>query len=72
LLIFSCFVRNVTEVNQTVVIAKFITEKWASTVVMMTPLKANHIIPQHVLLCQNHQHQYSVQEEHKKEADAKK
>jgi hypothetical protein len=39
---------------------------------MMTPLKANHIIPQHVLLCQNHQHQYSVQEEHKKEADAKK
>jgi hypothetical protein len=43
---FSCYVRNVTEVNQTVVFVKFITEKWESIVAMMMPLKANHIPPQ--------------------------
>lgn len=70
--IFSCYVRNVTEVNQTVVIVKFITKKWASIVAMMTPLKANHITQLFDLLHQNHRHQHNAQEEHKKGPDAKK
>lgn len=69
---FSYCVKNVTVVNQTVVIVKFITKEWASIVAMMTPLKANHITQLFDLLHQNHRHQHNVQEEHKKGPDAKK
>jgi hypothetical protein len=69
---FNCYVRNVIEVNQTVVIVKFITEKWVSIVAMMTPLKANHITQLFDLLHQHQRHQHNVQEEHKKVPDAGK
>jgi hypothetical protein len=41
--IFSCFVKNVIEVNQIVVLAKYIIELWVLIVVIVAYLELDHL-----------------------------